>query len=239
MKRAAYFGRFKAEFDIHTGEKEQFNKDGTKTMLPDEIIKQTYIFWLWPWRELMTILLVVLVLYLIRSVWLYTIIMRRLRVKTEMYKVVSGDTLMKVANKLGVDARVLAKFNLLKWPYELKTGDVLLVPIGYHRGAEWTVKQREMFSDKEFALSIVGHLFRRRTSHAMVDTLGKPGRSGGSAKPTVLIAETGDTLGDVADFAGVPMTALAEYNRIKPPYKLRPGQQIKIPPKSNKRQRKR
>jgi len=254
LKSAPYIGRFVAKFKFHLGEREQFNKDGTRTMLPDEVVEATYVFWLFPLAELIYLLTGIFILYLLRSLWLYTIITRRLRTKSKLYKVVKNDTLTSVASKFGVDPRVLAKFNMMRWPYELKTGDELLIPVGRMDKHEWREQSKALLGNKEILGGIFGSLFRRHNVHGLVDkvrgggpitTAPKQSQKGTVKRPSkvdemvALTVDRGDTIQDVADFVGVSVEELIAINRLKAPYRLRAGQELLAPrKKSTERRRK-
>jgi len=231
IKRAPYFGRFVANFTFHLGEKEQHNKDGTTTMLPDKTITARYVFWVVPWLELLYLLIGVFVLYLLRSIWLYVLVLNRLRTKTTTYTVVAGDTITKIGAKLGADPRVLARFNLMRWPYEVKQGNVLLVPTGRYVGGEWRNRHLEILSNREFIGGILGHLFRwSKKAHYIADRVaGKP--IADRAKYDVVVIDAGDTIKDVADFAGTTVSVIVKINNLRAPYRLRAGQELLIPKK--------
>jgi len=235
IKRAPYFGRFVANFTFHLGEKEQHNKDGTTTMLPDKTITARYVFWIVPWLELLYLLLGIFVLYLLRSVWLYVLVLNRLRTKTMTYTVVAGDTITKIGAKLGADPRVLAKFNLMRWPYEVKPGDILLIPTGRYAGGEWRDRHWEILSNREFVGGILGHLFRRLKAHHLAERIqGRPAAVVDYRKYAAVIVERGDTIEDIAQFAGTTLETIIKLNRLRPPYRLRAGQELLIPRKRAK-----
>ena len=244
IKRAPYFGRFVADFDIHLGEHTQINKDGTTTILPDEVITARYVFWIFPWVELLYLLLVISMLYIIRSFWLYIIVMRRLKIKTEIYTVKPGDTLTIISKKLNVNAKVLARFNMMVWPYEVIVGDKLLLPIGILTGSEWRKKEKEILSDKEIMGGIFGHLlFKKRNMHKVAGKLDKskpkPEKIIKSLKNTeILIVEAGDTIKDIADFAKTTEKKIMEYNQLVSDNDLYEGQEIVVPKKKKSRRRK-
>lgn len=243
IKRAPYFGRFVADFDIHLGEHTQLNKDGTTTLLPDEIISAKYIFWIFPWIELLYLLLLVLMLYIVRSIWLYIIVVRRLKTKTEIYTVKAGDTLTIISKKLNVNAKVLARFNMMVWPYEVIVGDKLLMPVGVLTGSEWRKKEKEMLSDKEIMGGIFGHLlFKKRNMHKVAGKLDKskpkPEKIIKSLKNTeILIVEAGDTIKDIADFAKTTKKKIMEYNQLASDNDLYEGQEIIVPKKKSARRK--
>ncbi len=228
IRRAPYFGRFVADFAIHLGERKQINEDGTETMLPDEIINARYVFWVLPWIEIIYLAIIIFLLYLLRSLWLYLVIVRRLKTKTKLYTAVKNDTLTKIASKFGVDPRVLAKFNMMRWPYEVRAGDRLLIPVGRMVGAEWHTRRRDILSSRDIMGGILGHLFRRRSVRKLTD------KFGGEAREDIatVIVERGDTIQDVAKFAGTSIETIAELNNLRLPYRLRTGCELFIPKKS-------
>ncbi|MFH0905698.1 MAG: LysM peptidoglycan-binding domain-containing protein [bacterium] len=236
IKRAPYFGRFVVNFEMHLGERKQVNLDRTETMLPDKVINARYVFWVFPWQELIGLIFVGFILHLIRSLWLYFIIANRLKTNAKLYAVVKGDTITKIAGKFGVDARTLAGFNLLRWPYNIETGDKLLVPTGRATQFEWRLRLRQILLDRGIWRHLFGHLFgkhsyRRLTERTDAGLVGESVSTPkvGRAADEILIVERGDTIDDIADFAGVSVQLIAKYNHLKPPYRLRAGQELCIP----------
>lgn len=235
-KRAPYIGRFVANFKFHLGEHTQYNKDGTTILLPDEIIEARYVYWIVPGVEILYLVFFVLIMYLLRSLWLYLVISRRLRTKTKMYKIIKNDTLTGIAAKFGADPRVLAKFNMMKWPYEVKVGENLLVPIGRMIGDEWKSQTGTMLGDKEIMGGIFGHLFRRRSLHHMTRKfMGDSVTKKLDDNMEILVAEKGDTITDVAEFAGIGLDKLIELNNLRPPYRLRVSQELIVPKSTPKK----
>ena len=237
-KRAPYIGRFVASFKFHLGEHTQYNRDGTTTLLPDETVEVTYVFWIIPGAEILYVVLLIIFLYLLRSLWLYLVISRRLRTKTKIYKVVKNDTLTGIAAKFGIDPRVLAKFNMMRWPYEVHPGDQLLIPIGRMERKEWKERSRTMLGDREIVGGILGHLFRWRGVHHITSKLMKQDTERLSDDMEILIAEKGDTITDVAEFAGIGLDELISLNNLRPPYRLRNGQELIVPKKKPRKKAK-
>lgn len=234
IKRAPYFGRFVATFDFHLGETEQVNEDGSTTLLPDEIVKARYVFWIFPWIETIYLIILLFLLYLLRSLWLYVVIINRLKTKTEVYTVAKGDSLTTIGSKLGISPRILVKFNLIPWPYEVHPGDKLLVPVGKFTGGEWHGRVSDMVRDKNIWKGVWGHLFRRRNVHKLTHKHVQP--TGKSAQaPKTVVAEAGDTVEDVAKFLGVDKQDIIEANDLRPPYRLKAGQELKVPAVSSKK----
>ncbi|MFA5009632.1 MAG: LysM peptidoglycan-binding domain-containing protein [Patescibacteria group bacterium] len=238
IKRAPYFGRFVVNFAMHLGERKQINLDLTETILPDKIINARYVFWVFPWQELIGLIFIGFILYLIRSIWLYFVIANRLKTNAKLYVVARGDTLTKIAGNFGLDARTLASFNLIRWPYNIEAGDKLLIPTGRATHFEWRSRLRQMLFDRATWRHLFGHLFNRHAYRRLTEraNAGLTGRVGG-VLPTsrrideVLIVERGDTIQDVAKFASVSVSTIAKYNRLKSPYRLRVGQELLAPKK--------
>ena len=60
----------------------------------------------------------------------------------------------------------------------------------------------------------------------------------GQPMPTeVLIAEQGDTIYDIAEFAGISVEEVIQLNSLRPPYRLRTGQEVLVPIKQSKPKR--
>lgn len=243
IKRAPFFGRFVANYELHLGEREQVNEDGTKTILPDEVIKARYVFWIFPWIEVIYLIVIIFFLYLLRTFWLYIIVINRLKTKTEIYTVAKGDSLTAIGSKLGINPRILVKFNLIPWPYEVHPGDKLLIPTGKYTGREWHGRVIDMVKDQNIWAGIWGHLFRKRNVYKL--TYKHIQISGQAAsKPRTVIVEGGDTIEDVADFLGVDKEEVIKANHLRPPYRLKAGQELKVPitsrdkPKKASRRRK-
>jgi LysM repeat protein len=229
VRRAPYFGRFVADFTFHIPERDQINKDLTHTLLPEMVLHKKYIFWILPWTEILYALIFLFIAYLLRSVWLYYLIVNRLKTKTDIYTVKDGDTLTKIAARLGSDPRVLAKFNLLRWPYELKPGEKLLIPIGKLRGPEWQDRLQQVLGHRTILGKAFGHLFGRRNTHEISKRMQGVISTDKNEAAEVLIADRGDTIDDVAKFAGVSAEEIIRLNHFRPPYRLRAGQEVLVP----------
>lgn len=232
-KGGPIIGRFRANFVIHTGEAIQFNEDGTETTLPDITFERNVVFWLFPWGWFFFWVGVLAALYFLRLLWIYLLIRARLKVKAEVYTVKRGDTLTEIAEKRGVSPKSIARYNLMKWPYDLKAGDKLLIPVGVLSREEW----REKGLPRE-----LGHRVKRAARHPFPKGVHSPhlpvppalsSVEGPVAEEKLLtvIAEAGDALEDIAKFAGVSVATIKRHNpQLKPPYKLKAGQELRIPP---------
>ena len=114
-----------ADFRVHYGE-EDFKGEYVK----DEYQDIQYVFWLIPWLTMLWWLIGLALLLLVRKFWLWIVIRQRLNTKTIKHQVKKGETLTSIADIYEVSPKKIAKFNLLKWPYDLLAGDVLLIPQG-------------------------------------------------------------------------------------------------------------
>lgn len=193
QSKPPFFGRFIADFRIHYGE-----KDFKGEYVKDEYIDARYIFWIIPWWLILWLLLIILLLLFFRNLWKWLMIQIRLNEKTKKHKVKKGETLSLIADLYNVSPRKIARFNLLRWPYDLHEGDILLIPQGRMTKAErLAVKQ---------ALAL---------------------QKAGGTEPVII--DKGDTIKDVADFAGVSVSEIIILNRLHWPYKLRTGRELVIP----------
>ncbi len=125
QKRPPKIGRFVTDIRLHYGEKDFKNE-----FVKDEYQDVKYVFWLIPWIELLWIFVTLMLILFIRKFWVWILIRQRLNTKTKQHTVKKGETLSGIANLYNADAKKIARFNLLKWPYDLLAGDILLIPSG-------------------------------------------------------------------------------------------------------------
>lgn len=129
-----------------------------------------------------------------------------------VHVVEQGETLNGIANRAGVPAAAIVKANGLKEPYVVKVGQTLTIP--------------------------------RTTTPAPKPTTAPTAASRTAAKAQAVAnkaaavsAETeevhevapGETLGGIAQRAGVARVLIVEANGLQPPYAVRTGQKLKIP----------
>lgn len=190
------FGRYVASFRIHYGE-----KDFKGEYIKDEYIDVKYVFWIIPWLKVIIGIGILIALIFIRNLWLWLVIQQRLNIKTKKHKIKKGETLTAVANLHDIHPKKIAKFNLLKWPYDLSEGDVLLIPVG-RLTREERLTMREEFKGLKAA---------------------------GKLEPVII--DRGDTLKDVAEFAGISIKEVIAINHLRWPYRLRAGQELLVPSK--------
>lgn len=123
--------------------------------------------------------------------------------------VLEGETLNGIANRAGVTPASIAAANGLEKPYVVRIGETLTIPRG--SGAKRTIATGSAKS----------------TQTKPADT--KSGGYTGLAKALSYTVSPGDTLGGIANAAGVPRVLIAEANGIAPPYTIRVGQTLRIP----------
>lgn len=214
QKKAPKFGRFVADFRVHYGEKDFEGK-----YVKDEYQDVKYVFWLIPWMTILWSIIAILLLIFIRKFWIWILIKQRLNTKTKEHTVKKGETLSAIAKLYGIDAKKIAKFNLLKWPYDLLAGDILLIPQGK------MTKEEQKLNDNTPPPSIRPSM--RGADGAGILPLVRGGVGGVGLE--AVIAEAGDTVKTVAEFAGVSAKEIIMINKLKWPHKLRVGQELFIP----------
>jgi len=253
QKKAPKIGRFVANFRIHYGE-----KDFKDEYVKDEYQDIRYVFWLLPsWLTIAWWVGIIFLLFLMRKFWLWVIVRQRMNTKTAKHTIRKGETLTIIANIHAVDAKKIAKFNLLKWPYDLQAGDVLLIPAGQmtkeekaYQKAHPELQTRHLdllsASKQGILMGQLQNLFRRPgaparhpgpTGRRPSSDSGSPGprfrlggrNDGDKAGLEPVIIEAGDTVKTVAEFAGVTPQTIIALNKLKWPYKLRAGQELFIP----------
>lgn len=228
------FGRYVADFRFQYGE-----KDFKGEYVKEEYTDARYVFWVMPWSQIFIWVGLILLLIFLRNLWLWLIIQQRLNTRAKKHVVKKGETLTMIAAAYLIHPRKLAKFNLLKWPYELTLGDTLLIPQGkmsklerLEMGREWNsyykAEQRKaLLTDVRFIGRLFGKIRLRRrgaTAGAAKKVVNVP-----SGATEALIAEKGDTIYDIAEFSGVSIEKVAQLNNLRPPYRLRAGQEVLVP----------
>jgi len=219
QKKAPIFGRFVADFRVHYGEKDFKNE-----YVKDEYQDVRYVFWIIPWMMILWSVIGILLLLFIRKFWIWVLIKQRLNTKTTKHTVRKGENISIISRLYNVDIKKIARFNLLKWPYDLLPGDILLIPQG-----KMTKEERKLLPDDARTKSVIPSLSRdlRDSSTSVGMTKGAVGMTRGDLEPVII--EAGDTVKAVAEFAEVSVKEIIKLNRLKWPYKLRAGQELFIP----------
>lgn len=110
-----------------------------------------------------------------------------------------GETLNGIANRAGVTPDAIVKANGLKPPYPLRTGQKLAIP-------------------------------RKAPARDKTAAKAKPDApTGPEATETEHIVRDGETLGGIANRAGVPKVVIAEANGLAEPWTVKAGQKLVIP----------
>lgn len=130
----------------------------------------------------------------------------------EPVTVAKGDTLASISRKSGVSVDDLASLNGLKKPYRLKIGQTLMLKAAAEEPASDTPK-----SGKTPAKG-------KKAKDADIGDL-----ASASAATSTITVRRHDTIQSLAKQAHVSVAELARLNHIKKPYRLKPGQSIKLP----------
>ncbi len=215
QKKPPKFGRFVVDFRIHYGE-----EDFQGNYIKDEYQDVRYVFWLIPWMTILWWLIGLALLLLVRKFWLWIMIRQRLNTKTLEHRVKKGETLTMIASIYEVNPKKIAKFNLLKWPYDLMAGDILLIPQGQltkeeRRGKSVTPPNLPLYKGRRGGVSFP------------IMTKGLVGMTESGLEP--VIAEAGDSVKTVAEFVGVSERDIIALNHLKWPYRLSAGQELLVP----------
>ena len=131
-----------------------------------------------------------------------------------VHVVEQGETLNGIANRAGVTASAIVKANSLKEPYVVKVGQKLTIP----RAAAPAVPAKP--TPAPTAAS--------RTA-AKAQAVATKAAAVSAETEEVHEVAPGETLGGIAQRAGVARVLIIEANGLQPPYAVRTGQKLKIP----------
>jgi murein DD-endopeptidase MepM/ murein hydrolase activator NlpD len=130
--------------------------------------------------------------------------------KSAEVTVAKGDTLASISRKSGVSVDELAKLNGLPKPYRLQVGEVIRLK-----------SEEEAQSDQAPS---------KTSSKAKVAAKAAPADEDQTDSTTSTITvRRHDSIQSLAKQAHVPVAELARLNHLKKPYRVKPGQQIKLP----------
>jgi len=138
----------------------------------------------------------------------------------ESYVVKSGETLNGIANRAGVSPSALAKANDLKEPYALRAGQKLVIPGG---------RMPSTASSAKPDASAKATQAKPATPVKTAPAPAQPAATASEATETQHVVRPGETLGGIANRAGVPMGLIAEANGLAEPYSVQAGQTLIIP----------
>ena len=129
--------------------------------------------------------------------------------KPETATVAKGDTLASISRKSGIPVNDLAQLNGLDKPYRLKVGQTL------------QLKAAEAASDAPAPKTRAG----AKPSKAAADS----DDQAEGPSTSIITVRRKDTIQSLAKQEHMSVADLARLNHLKKPYRLRPGQQIKLP----------
>lgn len=135
-----------------------------------------------------------------------------------VHVVEQGETLNGIANRAGVAASAIVKANGLKAPYVVKVGQKLTIPraAAPAPAPAPTAKQRPAPTATS------------RTAASAQAVASKAAAVSAETEEVHAVAP-GETLGGIAQRAGVARVLIIEANGLQPPYAVRTGQKLKIP----------
>lgn len=139
------------------------------------------------------------------------------KAKGETYAVKSGETLNGIANRAGISASALAKANDLKEPYALRAGQKLVIPGGKTPTAVSSAKPNPSPKPAQ----------AKPATSAKAPAAKTPATR--EATETQHVVQPGETLGGIANRAGLPQGLIAEANGLSEPYSVKTGQTLIIP----------
>jgi LysM repeat protein len=122
----------------------------------------------------------------------------------------SGDTLVAIATRFGVDLQELARVNNISDPANIEVGRVLIIPSGSPQPTA-TAQPTPTLTPTRTA------------------TPSPTPQAGACTDP--YIVQSGDYPGLIAQKCGVDVNALMQINGITDPTSLRIGQQLRLPPR--------
>jgi len=139
-----------------------------------------------------------------------------------------GDTLDDVVEFTGISKATIIRYNKLKAPYRLRKGQRLEVPVFEEK--EEPPKARPPRPTGPAAKPPKAELEPpEEKSKKIKKTSPKKMEKFAPSEVEEVVVEKGDTITDVAEFAGTNWETVAELNNLEPPYVLKPGQKLIVP----------
>lgn len=174
------------------------------------------------------------------------------------YVVKEGETLGGIANRTGVSQRAIIDANGLKEPYNIRIGQKLKIPRVASAAATSRSSSSTSSTHIVEEGETLGGIANRKgvTRQSIIDANGLkepyhirigqkltiPAQGGASSSrpaasstasasraSNIYVVKDGETLGGIANRAGVTQRAIIDANKLKEPYHLRTGQQLVIP----------
>lgn len=139
-----------------------------------------------------------------------------------VHVVEQGETLNGIANRAGVTASAIVKANDLKAPYVVKVGQKLTIPRTAPRPAPRAATPAAPAKPTPAPTA---------ASRTAAKAQAVANRAAAVSAETEEVHEVGpgETLGGIAQRAGVARVLIIEANGLQPPYAVRTGQKLKIP----------
>lgn len=168
----------------------------------------------------------------------------------DRYRVGEGDALGVIAERYGLQTASLAAANNIESPYVLFPGEVLRIPA--NRPLPTTTQEplppQPAPPSPSITQDVLPELRERRPLETPPPRRWEPRRRLGNegirpvARPEPegkrYVVSSGDSLSVIADRHGLRLGELVTANGLEPPYRIRPGQGLIIPPtEANRRQR--
>lgn len=200
------YGSYDPNVDTEIGQSHDFNKI---------LVKGPFkLFWMMPslWGFVIELLILLSLLGLGFLIFLKRKQMAWMKKDWKAYKVKKDETIMTLAKKFNVGWHLLAVKNRIKAPYILVPGDNIWVPSDADKLAVEPVKKDWLAGLK---------MFKRKP----VDTTPR------ERKMITVEADAGDTIKDVAVWAGISLREFKKLNNITKAgnFKAKPGQEFIVP----------
>ena len=216
-RRAPLFGPYLAVINIGEGYQVP---EGLNVVQPFKNIRTVVFLFLVPWDILGWALLALALMWLGYHFFTWRKLVGLAATPVVSYKVKRGDTIASIAAKSGIGWKLLAVVNDIKPPYAIAEGQMLHLP-------DPSGKSRAIALPKFW-----GRLWPNWLKPKRLARSSKPTVASTKDKPKayfIAVVEKGDTLASIARYFKVSRQAIIDLNKLKSPYRLRSGQEIKIP----------
>ncbi|MEI4232874.1 peptidoglycan DD-metalloendopeptidase family protein [Roseovarius sp. D22-M7] len=136
-----------------------------------------------------------------------------------------GDTLARLATRIGADARELARYNGIQTGDPLRAGEIVALPSRVPEPAGGPIKS----PDGVDIDSLAGEAIRRADRQQVETSRLEPSKPRTGVEPVRHKVERGETAFSIARLYDVPIRTLAEWNGLGPDFSVREGQFLLIP----------
>jgi len=147
-----------------------------------------------------------------------------------------GDTVTDVANRVGLDAASLARFNGLAPDTPMRAGEVIALPgrIPELSSATGAAQARPSQPETVDVTALAGDAIATSPATPQAQTRPDTQSPAVGAEPIRHQVQRGETAYSVARLYNVPVRALAQWNGLGAQYSIREGQFLLIPPKTGR-----